>query len=110
MILSGCRRSRFSREVLAPPAEPSFVQAVDAMAVAIASKKLAAYGDAHLNLATGVRLHVKTGDRVLADQSLATVYADSEAELEQAARAISAAISFSQAPVSLPPLILGRKD
>jgi len=80
------------------------------MAIALASKKLAAYGDAHLNLATGVRLHVKTGDRVTPAQPMATIYADSEAELEQAAVAISAAISFSQSPVPVPTLILGRKD
>ena len=52
----------------------------------------------------GFVLPVRIGDLVTPETALCTLHARSEAEADQAEAAIRAAIRFSDAPVSPPPL------
>ena len=57
-----------------------------------------------LDYSVGFVLPVCIGDQVQPEDELCTLYAKSEADAEQAERAIRAAIRFSQTPVERPPL------
>ena len=57
-----------------------------------------------LDYSVGFVLPVRIGDRVVPETTLCTLYARNEAEADRAEAAIRAAIHFSDAPVSSPPL------
>lgn len=57
-----------------------------------------------LDYSVGYILHVRLEDRVTPETPLATLYARTEAEADQAEAAIRAAITFAEQPEPLPPL------
>jgi pyrimidine-nucleoside phosphorylase len=88
-----------------------FVARLDALSVARASNLLGAgrerKGDP-VDLAVGVVLHAKVGDRVEQGQPLLTIHANDGRRLDEARRLLQAGIELSEAPVPAPPLILQR--
>ena len=58
-----------------------------------------------MDLAVGVVLAVKLGDRVAAGQLLCTIHANDEDRLAQAERRLQDAFLFSAEPIAPPPLI-----
>ena len=56
----------------------------------------------------GLWLHRKCGERVSKGEPLVTIYANSEAELEQAKRELAQAVAINSEPPTLQPLILER--
>jgi pyrimidine-nucleoside phosphorylase len=83
-----------------------FVQSIDAMKIALTAKRLAGYGSDRLNLATGIRLHVKVGSAIAPGQLMATVFADSKEDLSEACASVAEGIVFSSQPVDGSPLIV----
>jgi pyrimidine-nucleoside phosphorylase len=88
-----------------------FVTQLDALTVARASIVLGAgrerKGDA-IDLAVGVRLEAKIGDRVGRGEPIAVLYANDESRLIEAERILRGGIALSTTTVMLPPLILER--
>jgi pyrimidine-nucleoside phosphorylase len=58
--------------------------------------------------AVGIRFAVEIGDAVAAGQPIALVYARTPAEAETAAHRLSEAVTYSDAPPSIPPIVLER--
>lgn len=58
-----------------------------------------------INLAVGVVLHGKVGTRLEPGDSVATIYADSEAQAELAKATVESAIKYSAQSVKAPPVI-----
>ena len=87
------------------------VARLDALVVARASNLLGAgrerKGDA-IDLAVGVVLHAKVGDRVERGQPLLTIHANDAQRLDHARRLLETGIELAEAPVQTPPLILQR--
>ncbi len=88
-----------------------FVSQLDALTVARASIVLGAgrarKGDP-IDLAVGVRLEAKIGDRVSRGEPMAVLHANDESRLPEAERVLRSGITLSTAPVAPPPLILER--
>ena len=88
-----------------------FVARLDALTVAHASSILGAgrerKGDP-IDLAVGVVLQARVGDRVAGGQPLAVLHANDEARLDQAERVLRDAISLSASAVEPRPVILER--
>jgi len=88
-----------------------YVARLDALGVARASIALGAgrerKGDP-IDLAVGVVLSAKLGDRVARGQPIAVLHANDEARLVDAERGLRAAIGLSPAAVEPPPVILER--
>jgi len=88
-----------------------FVARLDALTVAHASSILGAgrerKGDP-IDLAVGVVLQARVGDRVAAGQPLAVLHANDEARLDQAERVLRDSISLSPSAVEPRPVILER--
>ena len=86
-----------------------YVSAMDTERIGLASVSLgagrAAKNDSIDNTA-GIILSKKTGDKVKNGETIATVYSSDEAKLTAGAKELSAAITVTAAPVSVPPLIL----
>ncbi len=84
-----------------------FVSRVSAITVAKAAFELGAgrekKGD-QIDLAVGIRMHVKVGDRVQAGAPLATIYANDEARLAKCRALVKEAVTFSESPVEPLPL------
>ncbi len=98
--------ARFIEEVPAPRA--GWVAGVDALEVAMTTVDLGAgraRKEDRINYAVGVVLGAKAGDRVEAGQPLFTVHADDREKLVAARERVLAAYSWSDEPVSSPPLI-----
>ena len=102
-------QARLQQPVLARA--DGFVAELDALAVAHASIALGAgrerKGDP-IDLAVGVVLEVKVGDRVQPGQPLATLHASDARALATAQDVFDSAIRLSAAPVAPPTLILDR--
>ena len=85
-----------------------YLRTIDAMEVGLTSALLGA-GRARkgepVDLAVGVVLAVKLGDRVAAGQLLCTIHANDEDRLAQAERRLQDAFLFSAEPIAPPPLI-----
>jgi pyrimidine-nucleoside phosphorylase len=88
-----------------------FISQLDAFTVARASIMLGAgrerKGDA-IDLAVGVYLEAKLGDRIGVGQPLAVLHANDESRLVEAERVLRAGIALSPAPVAHAPVILER--
>ncbi len=88
-----------------------YLSQLDALAFARASIVLGAgrerKGDA-IDLAVGVYLHAKVGDRIERGQSIATLHANDETRLCEAERVLRGGIELSPSPVAARPLILAR--
>jgi pyrimidine-nucleoside phosphorylase len=102
-------RARMQREVAAEA--DGYVQRMDALTIAHASTVLGAgrerKGDA-IDLAVGVVLHARIGDRVTRGQPLATLHANDEGKLAEAERVLRGAMALSPGAVEQRPLILER--
>jgi pyrimidine-nucleoside phosphorylase len=101
--------ARIREPILAQQA--GYVARLDALTIARASNRLGAgrerKGDP-IDLAVGVVLHAKVGDRVEQDQPLLTIHANDARRLEDARQLVHAAIELSATPVPQPALILER--
>lgn len=101
--------ARSQRPILAD--EEGYVARVDALGVARASIALGAgrerKGDA-IDLAVGVLLLAKVGDRLVRGQPIAVLHANDESRLTQAERELRSAISLSRSAIEAPPVILER--
>jgi len=91
--------------------EDGYVARLDALSVARASIALGAgrerKGDP-IDLAVGVVLSAKVGDRVLRGQPLAILHANDETRLVSAKRVLRDGIAIAPRAVEPPPLILER--
>jgi pyrimidine-nucleoside phosphorylase len=101
--------ARIQRQVLSEA--DGYVSRLDALTVARASVVLGAgrerKGDP-LDLAVGVLLSAKLGDRVTRGQPIAVLHANDETRLAEAERVLRDAFALSQTPVIPPPVILER--
>ena len=101
--------ARLQRPVLAEA--DGYLNRLDALGVARASIALGAgrerKGDP-IDLAVGVVLQAKLGDRVSRGQPLAVLHANDEARLAEAERALRTAVELSSTRVAPPPVILER--
>src|SRR5216683_3193840 len=107
-------RSRLPQSTLHHPVlaeSDGYVSQLDALTVARASILLGAgrerKGDP-IDLAVGVRLEAKIGDRIGRGQPIAVLHANDESRLVEAERVLRGGIELSTAPVSPPPVILER--
>jgi len=100
--------ARWIEELPAPQA--GYVAAVDARQVGLTSMLLgggrAQKGDT-IDPAVGIILKAKIGDRVAQGQPLLIIHANDQARLADARQRLLAAYTWSEAPVSPPPLIHG---
>jgi pyrimidine-nucleoside phosphorylase len=88
-----------------------FVSRLDALTVARASIVLGAGRERKgepIDLAVGVRLEAKIGDRVGRGEPLAVLHANAASRLGEAERVLRGGIALSPTPVSAPPVILER--
>jgi thymidine phosphorylase len=94
-------------EVLHAP-EGGWLAAIDARAIGLATVALGAgrekKGD-RIDLAVGMVLHAKVGDRVEPGQPLIEIHANDRGRLEQARALVRAAYRFSSEPTAPPALI-----
>src|SRR6266851_9118780 len=92
-------------------ASDGYMSQLDALTVARASIVLGAgrerKGDP-IDLAVGVRLGAKIGDRVSRGEPLAVLHANDESRLPEAERILRGGIQLSTTPVRPPPVILER--
>jgi pyrimidine-nucleoside phosphorylase len=88
-------------------AQDGYLAQVSALTVAQAAFELGAgrekKGDP-IDLAVGVRVHVRVGDKVQTGAPLATIYANDEARLERSRVLLGEAFRYSSAPVDALPL------
>jgi thymidine phosphorylase len=88
-----------------------YLSRLDALTIANASTLLGAgrerKGDP-IDLAVGITLQAKVGDRVAGGEPIAVLHANDDARLQQAERVLKTAIQLSAAPVQPPALILER--
>jgi pyrimidine-nucleoside phosphorylase len=107
--LSRLPRAHLQQPLLA--AKDGYLASVDALTVAQASTRLGAgrerKGDP-VDLAVGVVLARKVGERVARGEPLLTIHANDTARLADAEYVLANAISISSEPVEPPPLILQR--
>lgn len=97
--------SPLERMVVAPSG--GFVSGFDAEGVGRAALALGAgrtVKDGPIDRGAGIRLHVKTGDEIAAGDTLATVYASSDAATEDGVARFLSAVRISEAQPSRGPL------
>ena len=91
--------------------QDGYVAGLDALTVAHAANLLGAgrerKGDA-IDLAVGVVLHAKVGDRLEHGQPILTIHANDARRLGEARRLVETGIRLAEVPVPTPPLILER--
>jgi pyrimidine-nucleoside phosphorylase len=101
--------ARLRRPLLAESG--GYVARLDALTIAQAANLLGAgrerKGDP-IDLAVGVVLHARVGERIEPGQPLLTIHANDARRLEDARRLLETGIAVSATPVESPPLILGR--
>ena len=96
----------FSREVKAPA--DGYVEKIDTEAVGIASVILGAgrqTKEDSIDMSAGIILSKKTGDKVKAGDTLATLYTSTESTLSSAEEKLLSALSFCENPPEISPLI-----
>jgi len=101
--------ARLQRPVLFD--EDGYVVRLDALSVARASIALGAGRERKgepIDLAVGVVLNAKLGDRVARGQPIAVLHANDEGRLIEAERVLRSAFAFSRMTVEPPPVILER--
>lgn len=82
-----------------------FVQSVDAMKIALASKSLSSSEEGSIDFEVGIVLNAKIGDKVEAGQTVATVHTNDVAAMEETLAAVERAFTYSTEPVAQPKLI-----
>lgn len=99
-------QSSLTKEI--PAWESGFVQAVDARAIGLASQHTGAgraTKEDKVDLAAGIVVHKKTGDRVSKGESLATVYCSSRSKLANAEKEVKNAFALGSEKPAKPKLI-----
>lgn len=103
--LSKLPQARLTETINAP--QSGSIARVGALDVALAAFELGAgrekKGDP-IDLAVGVKLHVKVGDQMTAGAPLATIYANDESKIAACRAHLNAAFTFRDAPVEPLPL------
>ena len=102
-------RARDTQTVSA--SQDGVITALDAMKVGVAAWRLGAGRERQgepVQAAAGVRLHAKPGDRVVAGQTLATLYTDTPDKFDYARDAIDAAWTLGDDAPEVPPIVLER--
>ena len=98
-------------EVKVPGTGPKWIRHLNGRTVAHACKVMGAgrakKGEA-INLAVGVSLKAKVGDKLNGGDSVATIYADSEQEADRAIDIFNDAIKYSDHEVPVPPVIRAK--
>lgn len=90
-----------------------YVQAIDTARIGYGAMLLGAgreYKDQKIDLAAGLVMQCRIGDRLEAGQPMATLQTNREERLDEAAAVITQSVSIGTSPVSRPPLILGTVD
>lgn len=90
--------------------EAGYVESLDALTVARASKMLGTGRDKKddpINYNTGIFLNKKIGDKVYKREMLAKVYANSVEEGQKSRELLLSAFKLSKNPIEPPPLVLG---
>ncbi len=90
-----------------------WISDVNGKIIAMAAKLLGAgrsFKGEKINLAVGIEVFVKIGQKVFINEPLATVYADTEDSLNIACDYVYKAVKFSLTEVETPPLILGSYE
>lgn len=90
-----------------------YVAALEAERIGIAAMTLGAgreTKESNIDLAVGVRLEKKVGDRVEPEETLAILYVNDDSKTEKAREIVSQAYSISDQPVQPHKLILGYVD
>ncbi|WP_371370809.1 pyrimidine-nucleoside phosphorylase [Sporomusa aerivorans] len=106
-LLSAC----LVKEVTA--SAQGYVAAINASQVGYVAMRLGAgreYKGQNIDLAAGIVMHCRVGQRVGREQALANLYTNDESRLEQAAVLLQQAIRIEDKPVNKPPLLLGLVD
>ncbi len=100
-------QATLTAEVKAPGGKLLFVQSVDAMKIALAGKAMSSprTADGKIDLAVGIVLNAKIGDQVEGGAKVATIHANSAADLDSCVKAVETAFTFSENAVSAPKLI-----
>ena len=93
-----------------PSAETGYVSHIDAEKVGLVSMHLGggrATKESSIDLAVGVVLHKKLGERVETGESLGTVHANDADKAQQAAELLRGCFTLSAEPVERPAFIKG---
>lgn len=103
------RKAKYTYEVKAP--SEGFIKSMDAAGVGIASSMLGAGReslDSVINYAAGIILHKKTGDKVVKDEIIATLYADDDSLFAAASKRYLDAIVIDANQARRNPLIYAK--
>ncbi|MDD4666001.1 MAG: pyrimidine-nucleoside phosphorylase [Clostridia bacterium] len=90
--------------------QEGFVASVNAEALGLAAMALGAgreNKDSSIDLAVGIKVHVRKGERVCKGQPLLTLFYNEQKRLEEALKITSQALQFSSTPLEAEPLIYG---
>jgi pyrimidine-nucleoside phosphorylase len=101
-------QAKFKIEV--PSKEAGFIAKIAAENMGLAAMLLGAgraTKESKIDLAVGIVLHKKIGDRVEAGESLATIHANNES-VEQVVAKIFESVQIQASPVTPPPLLVGE--
>lgn len=85
--------------------QDGYVESVDAMKIALASKSLSTLEDGSIDHSVGIVVQAKIGDKVEAGQIVATIHTDDLVSHEALVAAVADAFAFSVSPVNVPKLI-----
>jgi pyrimidine-nucleoside phosphorylase len=102
------RMPQASLQVAVPAPRAGYITALDALTVGHACKVLGAGRERKgepIDLAVGVVLHKKRGDRVQAGEALATLHANDAAKAEAAKAELLTAFAWGDAPPPAQPLV-----
>ncbi|AWI09215.1 thymidine phosphorylase [Ereboglobus luteus] len=101
-------RAKYQEAVVAGSGAGGYVAGVDAMGIALAALNLGAgrvRAEDKVDHAVGISSLVKAGERVEEGDTLAVIHANNEGALAEARESVTRAITFSQAPVAVEPLV-----
>jgi pyrimidine-nucleoside phosphorylase len=90
--------------------QDGFIASVNAEALGLAAMALGAgreNKDSSIDLAVGIKVHVRKGERVCQGQPLLTLFYNEQKKLEEALKITSQALQFSSTPLEAEPLIYG---
>ena len=111
-VLDDCQpnAAKYSCDILAP--QDGYVADLDALAMGLAGVKLGAgrtEADHTVDANAGIQLYNSVGDSCTKGEAVATVYTNlSQAILEEVTESLQNAISYSDQPVEVPPVISHR--
>ncbi|CUH94051.1 Pyrimidine-nucleoside phosphorylase [Propionispora sp. 2/2-37] len=104
-------QAKYQKQIKA--CQTGYIQSILADQIGYAAMRLGAgreFKEQPIDLAAGILLHCRVGDRVEKDQVIATVYASHSQKLSLAGAIIEKAIFVTASPVNTLPLLLGFVD